>query len=378
MRAHPIAWFLATAVVFAAALVGLGADLDAGAPGAPNAASPIAPGAAAEAAIATPEREIDVAAGPAVRVVSPTDANARLAKPRNASAPDTASPPTGRQVLVVDRLGRPQAGVTIGQRAAEVRTGLLRTLTLGATAHDGTFPFPIGSTGLLVAEVPGGCIGERLVTLDEPEPRLVLQSTGALAVLVTDATGRPVADAEVVLAGAGCRQNQRSDVHGRTTFPRVALDGELDLRATAHGRRSVASIVEGRHAGRTVEHIVVLADECAWVRTALLDASGRAIPDTTVRCTFANGSSVRACSDDFGNLCIDLPPAFALEPGTIRCEPLDARGRLHGAAVAITVPPGTGRAHAAPPIRLPPGELKDAPRRAFNFTASGRRPGSRP
>ncbi|MBL8756258.1 MAG: hypothetical protein JNK15_23385 [Planctomycetes bacterium] len=374
MRAHRFVWLLVPALVVVAGTIGHGGDADAVTPETPDVvemdASSVAP--AATALPFSPEVVVDVLAGERHARTTAQDAASTTA------GRDTARNDEVRRIAVVDASGRPQRDVTLALQSVDVLRGQSRTLPLGTTDADGSLPFAHGRTGLVVAEAPGGRIGELWIGADTVEPMLVLQPTGAVVVLVADAAGRPVAGAEVVVSGGGCRQALRSDANGRAALPQAAPGPELELRVTSHGRRSVARIDAGRPVGRTFEHVVVLADECAQVHTALVDEQGRPLPHTTIRCTFADGTSTRASSDEFGRLCIDLPPTIANDPGTLHCERLDHRGGLVGTSVTTTLPPAAGRVHAVAPLCLPAGSLAhDAPRSGFEFATGRTRVSSR-
>ncbi len=280
-------------------------------------------------------------------------------------------------VQVVDGAGRPQPDLPVGLCTSERLTGRACILPLGRTDAQGFLALPPHRVGLLVVDTAGGRIGSvvRSAAAGATTVQLVLQATGALLVLVVDAAGRPLDGARVELSGPFGTEVVRSDAAGRAPFPQLALDHELTLRASSAGRSAELRLPAHRPAGRTLQHVVVLAAAAQLLHTTVLDADGVPLREQLLRCTFADGRSLRTTSDGHGRLTIPLPgPANGQLPAVLglRIERLDATGRLRGATAFVSVTPNDGTTSAMP-VRLVPSAQADlrtpgGRRRTFAFT----------
>lgn len=280
-------------------------------------------------------------------------------------------------VQVVDGAGRPQPDLPIGLCTTERLAGRPCVLPLGHTDAQGFLALPPHRVGLLVVDTAGGRIGSvvRSAAAGSPTVQLVLQATGALLVLVVDAAGRPLDGARIELSGPFGMEVVRSDAAGRAPFPQLALDHELTLRASAAGRSAELRLPAHRPAGRTLQHVVVLAAAPQLLLTTVLDADGVPLREQLLRCTFADGHSLRTTSDAHGRLTIPLPGQANGQPPAVlglRIERLDAMGRLHGASAFVSVTQADGTTSAMP-VRLLPSARADLQtpggrRRPFGFT----------
>ena len=280
-------------------------------------------------------------------------------------------------VQVVDGAGRPQPDLPVGLCTTERLTGRPCVLPLGHTDAQGLLALPPDRVGLLVVDTAGGRIGSvvRSAAAGSTTLQLVLQATGALLVLVVDAAGRPLDGARVELSGPFGTEVARSDAAGRASFPQLALDHEVTLRASSACRSAELRLPAHRPAGRTLQHVVVLAAAALLLHTTVLDADGAPLREQLLRCTFADGRSLRTTSDAHGRLTIPLPgPANGKPPATLdlRIERLDATGRLRGASAFVSVTQSDGTTSARPVRLLPsaPADLQTAGglRRTFGFT----------
>ena len=141
---------------------------------------------------------------------------------------------------------------------------------------------------------------------------------------------------------------------GRTEFPQLALDGELTLRASSVGRGAELRLPEHRPAGRTLHQVVVLDAAPRWLHTAVLDADGAPFCERLLRCTFADGRSLRTTSDARGRIEIPLPGPMPGDSSTqcdVRLELLDASGHLCGASANVNLTPNDGST-VCMPVRL--------------------------
>jgi hypothetical protein len=267
-------------------------------------------------------------------------------------SPEQLPVPVG--VLVVDATGTPQPGLQVGLCTTERLTGRPCILPLGTTGANGLLALPPHRLGTLVVDTAAGRIGSVERSEAATTVSLVLQPTGALVVDVVDAAGRPIDGARVALIGTGGTTVTNCDTAGRTGFPQLALDGELTLRASSAGRSAELKLPAHRPAGRTLHQVVVLDGVPHTLATAVVDADGTPWCERLLRCTFADGRSLRVTSDALGRITIPLPSATTGSPTTaldLRLELLDARGRLSGASAMVTATPNDGTTTLAP-VRL--------------------------
>jgi hypothetical protein len=259
-------------------------------------------------------------------------------------------------VQVVDGAGKPQPDLPVGLCSTERLTGRPCMLPLGRTDAGGFLALPPHRLGTLVVETASGRIGSvvRTKAVASTMVQLVLLPTGALVVDVVDAAGRPIDGARVELRGTGDATVVVSDAAGRACFPQLALDGELTLRANSAGRSAELRLSAHRPAGRTLHQVVALDASPQLLHTAVLDASGAPFCERLLRCTFADGRSLRTTSDANGHISIALPGPPRGQLSTtfdLRLELLDAAGRLSGASALVPVTPHDGST-ALPPVRL--------------------------
>jgi hypothetical protein len=121
---------------------------------------------------------------------------------------------------------------------------------------------------------------------------------------------------------------------------------------------------------------VVLDSAPVLLRTAVLDGDGAPFGERLLRCTFADGRSLRTTSDAHGGITIPLPaPANGKSPTSLdlRLELLDAAGRLCGASALVNLTPNDG-ATALPPVRLqsPAAEPSRGDAKHLRFERLGR------
>lgn len=259
-------------------------------------------------------------------------------------------------VQVVDGAGRPQPDLPVGLCTSERRTGRPCVLPLGRTDAQGFLALPPSRVGVLVVDTAGGRIGSvvRNAAACSTTVQLVLQATGGLLVDVFDAAGRPIDGARVELTGAFGAEVVRSDAAGRASFAPLALDHELTLRASSAGRSTELRLPAHRPAGRILHEVVVLDAAPQLLHTTVLDADGTPLRERLVRCTFADGCSLRTTSDAHGGLTIPLPGHASGQPPMafdLRLELLDARGRLSGASAIVSLAPNDGSTSGMP-VRL--------------------------
>ncbi|MCU0865358.1 MAG: carboxypeptidase-like regulatory domain-containing protein [Planctomycetes bacterium] len=295
----------------------------------------------------------------ALQVTEPVGSDRLASEPRCQGWPEQTAPvrdtaPAG--VQVVDAAGRPQPLLPVGLCSTERLTGRPCLLPLGHTDADGFLPLAPHRLGTLVVETAGGRIGSVLRTEATASTtlQLVLQATGALLVDVVNAAGRPIDGARVELTGPGGRAVVSSDATGRSWFPQLALDGELTLRASSAGRRAELRLPAQRPAGRTLHQVVVLDAAPRLLVGDVLHADGSPCCERLLRCTFADGSSLRTTSDAHGRIAIPLPGPPPGEPSRtfdVRLELLDAAGHLSGASAIVNLTPNDGRT-VCQPVRL--------------------------
>jgi hypothetical protein len=269
----------------------------------------------------------------------------------DATAGSTERLPVPVGVLVVDATGTPQPGLPVGLCATERLTGRPCVLPLGTTGANGLLALPPHRLGTLVVDTAAGRIGSVERSESATTVTLVLQPTGALVVDVVDAAGRPIDGARVAIIGTGGTSVMNCDAAGRTEFLQLALDGELSLRASSASRSAERNLPTQRPAGRTLHQVVVLDGVPCTLATAVMDADGTPWCERLLRCTFADGRSLRVTSDDRGRITIPLPSATTGSPRTaleLRLELLDARGRLSGASAMVTATPNDGTTTLAP------------------------------
>ena len=123
---------------------------------------------------------------------------------------------------------------------------------------------------------------------------------------------------------------------------------------------------------------MVLDTAPTLLRTAVVDGDGARLCERLLRCTFADGRSLRTTSDAHGRITIPLPaPTNGQSPTSIdlRLELLDAAGRLCGASAIVNLTPNDGATTSMPvhlvhPATADPLPL-DGPCRALEFRARG-------
>lgn len=284
-------------------------------------------------------------------------------------------------VQVVDGARVPQPDLPVGLCTTERWNGRPCVLPLGRTDAQGFLALPSHRLGLLVVDTASGRIGSvvRSAASSSTTVQMVLQATGGLLVLVVDAAGRPIDGARVELTGAHGAEVVRSDAAGRASFGPLALDHELTLRASSAGRSTELRLPAHRPAGRTLHEVVVLDAAPQLLHATVLDADGAPLRERLVRCTFADGCSLRTTSDAFGGLTIPLPGHASVAPSTgfdLRLELLDGRGRLGGASAIVNLAPNDASTSGMP-VRLvyeaaADQRHPDGPRRAFGLSSRGR------
>lgn len=270
--------------------------------------------------------------------------------------PPAVRPTAPAGVQVIDGARVPQPDLPVGLCTSERLTGRHCIVPLGRTDAQGFLALPPHRVGVLVVDTAGGRLGSvaRSAAMAATTVHLVLQASGGLLVDVVDAAGRAIEGARVELVGAVGNEVVCSDAAGRAAFSHLALDDELTLRTSSAGRCAELRLPAHRPAGRTLHQVVVLAADPQLLRTAVLDGDGAPFGERLVRCTFADGRSLRTTSDVHGRITIPLPaPANGPPPTSLdlRLELLDANGRLCGASTIVSFTSNDG-ATALPPVRL--------------------------
>ncbi len=294
--------------------------------------------------------------------------------------PRASCPTAPAGVLVVDGARVPQPDLPVGLCTSERLSGRPCILPLGRTDAQGFLALPPHRVGVLVVDTAGGRLGSvaRSAAMAATTVHLVLHASGGLLVDVVDAAGRAIEGARVELVGAVGNETLCSDAAGRAAFPHLALDHELTLRTSSAGRCAELRLPAHRPAGRTLHQVVVLDAAPVLLRTAVLDGDGAPFGERLVRCTFADGRSLRTTSDAHGGITIPLPaPANGKSPTSLdlRLELLDAAGRLCGASALVNLTPNDG-ATALPPVRLqnPAAEPSRGDAKHLRFERIGRSP----
>lgn len=301
-------------------------------------------------------------------------------------ADDPEDPPAVRPtapagVLVVDGARVPQPDLPVGLCTSERLTGRPCILPLGRTDAQGFLALPPHRVGVLVVDTAGGRLGSvaRSAAMAATTVHLVLHASGGLLVDVVDAAGRAIDGARVELVGPVGTQVVCSDAAGRAAFSHLALDHELTLRTSAAGRCAELRLPAHRPAGRTLHQVVVLDAAPVLLRTAVLDGDGAPFGERLLRCTFADGRSLRTTSDAHGGITIAVPAPANGQPPTsldLRLELLDAAGRLCGASAIVNLTPSDGLTTSMPVQLVHPAtaDLRalGGPRRALEFPARGR------
>jgi protocatechuate 3,4-dioxygenase beta subunit len=211
--------------------------------------------------------------------------NARPGSDARVNAPLWQGQPIELEGIVEDRQRVPLPDVLIiawpkgrrGEATAQARSG-----------QDGRFVLPGLRPGRWKLLVESGGLGtletERQVPEDGTAEIMLEGESRTVSGVVTDAIGRPQADAQVVLGSPGLRWTRRvqSDVNGSFVIKGLG-NGRLTLRAVLAGRVSPAAVVTlDQSALLRPKHVRLMLQSGVFVHGRVLDDEGHPLPGATV------------------------------------------------------------------------------------------------
>ncbi len=214
----------------------------------------------------------------------------------------------------------------IGGASVRVRSVDRRHPFEGETVStaDGTFELSGAPRGALAIRVESeGFASTRLrARADGPEIRVVLAPAGRVEAQVVDASGEPIAGAELRLEpDEGEARSARTDAEGRATFERIPL-GPLTLSARASGHLAAetsAELLGSAYETPRLSIPAVVLSPASVVRGQVVDVVGEAAPGVRVELR-GDGSTLSATTDAGGAFTLRDVPAGRFEAYAIAEE----------------------------------------------------------